>query len=195
MKTPIYRRIGLLGGTFNPIHMGHLILAREAMQAIRLDKLIFVPAYIPPHKTTKYLSAARHRFNMVSLAIRDNPRFSISDFEIRSKRKSYSIFTVTKFKEDYGKNVKLFFIAGSDSLMKLSQWKDINKIMKMATFVIATRPGFPIGKIPKRIVRIKITPIDISSKHIRSLIRKNISIRYLVPEAVRHYIVENRLYK
>src|SRR3989338_3249134 len=119
-------RIGILGGTFNPIHIGHLILAEEACFKLKLDKLIFVPTFIPPHKDMEPEMHPQDRLKMVQIAIEDNPSFEVSRFEIDSKKKSYSIDTLKEFRRIYGDDAELYFITGSDSLKDLFSWKDIN---------------------------------------------------------------------
>lgn len=188
-------RIGILGGTFNPIHIGHLILAEEARFKLKLDKLIFVPAFMPPHKDTLGLVDARDRLEMVRLAIEDNPAFEISTFEIDSRKKSYSIDTLKEFRAIYGDDAQLCFITGSDSLKDLFSWKDINDIFKISKFIVANRPGFPLKDVPKEAETVVITPIEVSSEDIRKRLKEGRSIRYLVPDKVHKYILGHKLYK
>ncbi len=188
-------KIGILGGTFNPIHMGHLILAEEALSKLKLDKLVFVPSFKPPHKEVDSHISPEDRLRMVELAIEDNPAFGISTFEIASKKKSYSIETLKEFKAVYGDNVQLYFITGSDSLKDLFSWKDINDIFKISKFIVANRPGYPVKEVPKEVETVVITPIEISSEDIRRRIVEGRPLRYLVPEKVRKYIQEHNLYK
>ncbi|MBM3252917.1 MAG: nicotinate-nucleotide adenylyltransferase [Candidatus Omnitrophica bacterium] len=188
-------RIGVLGGTFNPIHIGHLILAEEAFSKLSLDKVIFVPAFIPPHKIEEELVSADHRYRMIEIAIKDNPNFEISNIELRRSGRSYSVDTLRQFKKLYGKFTKLFFITGSDSLGELFSWKDINDIFKLSQFVVANRPGYPFKELPKEAELVLITPIEVSSSQIRKRIREGLSIRYLVPDAVRNYINKKGLYR
>ncbi|MDP3791809.1 MAG: nicotinate-nucleotide adenylyltransferase [Candidatus Omnitrophota bacterium] len=188
-------RIGILGGTFNPIHIGHLILAEEAYFKLKLDKLIFVPAFIPPHKDTNEVISARDRLAMVKLAIEDNPAFDVSTYEVDSKKKSYSIDTLKEFRSIYGDEAQLCFITGSDSLKDLFSWKNINDIFKISKFIVANRPGYPIKDIPKEADTVVITPIEVSSEDIRKRLKEHRSIRYLVPDKVRKYILDNKLYR
>ncbi len=187
-------RIGILGGTFNPIHIGHLILAEEAYFKLKLDKLIFVPAFIPPHKDVMEVISAKDRLAMARLAIEDNPVFDVSTYEVDSKKKSYSIDTLKEFRSLYGDDAQLCFITGSDSLKDLFSWKNINDIFKISKFIVANRPGYPMKNIPKEADTVVITPIEISSEDIRKRLKEGRSIRYLVPEKVRRYILDNRLY-
>jgi len=188
-------RIGILGGTFNPIHIGHLILAEEAYFKLKLDKLIFVPAFIPVHKDTSFVIAAKDRLAMVRLGIESNSAFDVSTYEIDSKKKSYSIDTLKEFRSIYGDEAQLCFITGSDSLKDLFSWKNINDIFKISKFIVANRPGYPIKDMPKEADTVVITPIEISSEDIRRRLKENRSIRYLVPENVRRYILEHKLYR
>ena len=187
-------KIGILGGTFNPIHIGHLILGEEALWKLKLDKLIFVPAYLPPHKDQEEILGAEHRFKMALSAIEGNPKFEVSRIEMDSKQTSYSVDTLKRFKEQYGPSAEFFFITGSDSLKELVSWKEIDEIFKLSKFIVAKRPGFPIGEIPSEVQAVVITEIEVSSSEIRKRLKERKSIRYLVPDKVREYIEENRLY-
>jgi nicotinate-nucleotide adenylyltransferase len=188
-------RIGILGGTFNPIHIAHLILAEEALSKLKLDKLVFVPTYIPPHKNIEGNVKPKDRLKMVELAIGTNEAFSVSTVELDSKKKSYSIDTLKEFRRMYGKDAQLYFITGSDLLKDLFSWKNINEIFKMSKFVVAPRPGYPVEEVPEQVETVVITPIEISSEDIRKRIKESRSIRYLVPDSVRSYIAKHRLYK
>lgn len=188
-------RIGLLGGTFNPIHIGHLILAEEAYYKLKLDKVVFVPSFVPPHKTIEGDIKPQDRLKMVGLAIKGNPAFEVSTYEIESKKRSYSVDTLKEFRRLYGEEAQLYFITGSDSLKDLFSWKDINDIFKMSKFIVAPRPGYPLKDLPKEAEAVVITPIEVSSEDIRRRIKEGRSIRYLVPEDVRRYIDERGLYR
>jgi nicotinate-nucleotide adenylyltransferase len=188
-------RIGILGGTFNPIHIGHLILGEEAYFKLKLDKLIFVPTYMPPHKTAETVIEAKHRLKMVTYAIEGNSAFEVSTIEVDAKKKSYSIDTLKGFKDKYGQDAQLFFITGSDSLKDLFSWKNVNDIFKISKFIVASRPGYPLKEVPKEVQTVVITPIEVSSEDIRRRLKDGRSIRYLVPEKVRKYIIEHGLYR
>lgn len=187
-------KIGILGGTFNPIHLGHLILAEEAREKLNLDKVIFVPAYLAPHKDNSDIAQATERFKMVSLAVKGNRYFSVSDMEIKRDGRSYTIETVKAFKKLYPED-ELYFIIGSDLLKYLDDWKDLPEILELVKFIVATRPGYPLEKIPSYISTLPIRAVDISGFEIRQAIRQNRSYRYLVPEAVFHYLTKKRLYR
>ncbi len=187
-------KIGILGGTFNPVHLGHLILAEEIREKLGLDKVIFVPTHLPPHKNNSDIAGAKDRFAMIKSAIKTNRCFLVSDIEIKRQGRSYTIDTLKEFKKLYPKD-ELYFIIGSDLLKYLDEWKELGEIIKMVKFVVATRPGYPLEKIPSYISTVPIRAVDISGFEIRQAIQENNSFRYLVPEAVHNYIKRNRLYK
>lgn len=187
-------KIGILGGTFNPIHIGHLILAEEAREKIKLDRIIFVPTYLPPHKDNSSIAGAWHRYKMIKLAIKTNKYFSVSDIEIKRRGRSYTIDTIREFKNIYPKD-ELYFIVGSDLLKYLAEWKDLPEVIKMVRFIVATRPGYPLEKIPSYISTVAIRAVDVSAFEIRACVEKNKSFRYLVPEAVFNYINKKGLYR
>lgn len=186
-------KIGILGGTFNPIHVGHLILADEAREKLGLDKVIFVPTNLPPHKDNSDIAPARDRYKMIELAVETNRNFIASDIEIKREGRSYTIDTVRELKKAYPRD-ELYFISGSDLLNYLNEWKDLSEIIKMVKFVVATRPGFPLEKIPSYIQTVAIRAVDISAFEIRACIKENKSFRYLVSERVFDYINKKRLY-
>ncbi len=190
------KRIGIFGGTFNPIHIGHLAVAQAAQEAMRLDKVIFVPSNWPPHKNTDTLAAAKHRFNMVRLAIKDNPRFAICDFEIRREEKSYTIDTLGYFRRVLPAKSKLFFIIGGDTLPHLKSWRYIADILKLVTFIVANRPGQFKKSSGKKIDYHAITMqgIDISSSYLRRRIAEGKTVKYYVVDSVLRYIKGHRLY-
>jgi len=187
-------KIGIFGGTFNPIHYGHLLLAEQVLQELGLDKVIFVPSNIPPHKEGNLIAPAKNRLHMVRIAVRSNPRFCVSNTEILRGGKSYSVETLREFKERYP-NDRLFFITGSDLIKYLADWKDVGEIFKLADFVVANRPGYVLTDLPEKIIKVNIKSIDISAYEIRRFIKEGKSIRYLVPSEVRKYIEKKRLYR
>jgi len=186
-------KIGILGGTFNPIHIGHLILAEEAREKLELEKVVFVPAYLPPHKENSDIAAAGVRYEMVKLATKTNKYFAASDIEIKRDGRSYTIDTVKEFKNIYLKD-ELYFIIGSDLLKYLDEWKDLAEITKIVKFIAATRPGYPLEEIPAYISTLPIRAVDISGFEIRQAIKNNKSFRYLVPDEVFKYITKKGLY-
>lgn len=186
-------KIGILGGTFNPIHIGHLIIAEEAREKLGLERIIFVPAYLPPHKDNSDIAPAHHRLNMAKLAIKGNKYFLVSDMEIKRDGRSYTIDTIKEFKKIYP-DEDLYFIIGSDLLTYLDEWKDLSEIIKMVKFVAATRPGYPLKNLPSYISTVDIRAVDISGFEIRNCVKEHKSFRYLVPDAVYKYILKKRLY-
>ncbi len=203
----LMKRIGIFGGTFNPIHMGHLIMAEEVCKHHHLSKVIFIPAYIPPHKYVDDLTDARHRFQMAKEAINENDKFEVSDLEIKREGKSYTIDTVHEILGHYGEECEVFLIMGADSLNELELWKDIKKLSQLCHFVIINRPGFSTDASPRLAeligddsildmerLRIEIEPVGISSTGIRKRLKDRIEINGLVPECVEADIKEHGLY-
>ena len=191
------RRIGIFGGTFDPIHCGHLIAAEEIREKLGLEKIYFVTSANPPHKRTRKLISAGHRHEMVRRAIKGNAYFELSDSEMGRSGFSYTIDTIADFKMRFGARTEIFFVAGSDSITGLSKWKGINKLLSSCVFVVLKRPGFfpwISKKLEKRILPVKIHGIDISSTEIKKKIREGKSIKHLVPYAVERYIYEKKLY-
>lgn len=204
-------RIGLLGGTFNPIHFGHLRVAEEVREAFCLDKIIFIPSGVPPLKTQDIIDA-NHRLKMTELAINSNPFFEVSDIEVRQKKTSYTVNTLTHLKKLYQRDT-LFFIMGIDAFFEIKFWYKYEDLLRMVDFIIMSRPGFnnlqtlefieykesencfKIKNSDKRAFFISVSPFWISSTMLREMLRNRKSIRYLLPDAVRKYIEENELYR
>ena len=187
-------RIGILGGTFNPIHLGHLQLAEGVMKKLNLDKVIFVPSRITPLRKERQIIDPYKRYKMVKLAIEDNERFEVSRYEIEKEGVSYTIETLNAFREKY-KDAELFFIAGSDIAYELDRWKDFDKICKISTFVIARRSSFRLPKTNLNVLTVEIETLDISSSEIRQRIKNNEEVRHLLPDKVYQYIKREGLYK
>ena len=188
-------RIGILGGTFDPVHNGHIYLAKRVCAKLRLDKIIFIPSYLPPHKKGVKVTSARHRFNMLKLAIHGSKKFKISDMEIRRRGRSYSVETLRRLRKKYGQKAELFFITGSDSLKELDKWKNLQEILTLCRFVVVERPGFKVKTHPGGFILLKINAKDISATDIRSKIGVNKPLNRLVPVAVDTYIYKSSLYK
>ncbi len=189
-------RIGLLGGTFNPIHLGHMVLAQECWHHLALDKVYFIPAYMPPHKQIEGDATVADRVNMVRLALEGDDRFEVSTYEVDSEVKSYSVNTIKYFKEKYNEGAELFFLSGADSAESLSMWKDPDEILKLSTFVVATRPGWGEESAYEGLIhRIVIPNIEVSSSNIRERIHNRQPIDYLVPDKVVSYIRKKGLYR
>jgi len=202
------QRVGLYGGSFNPIHNGHLIVARAVAERLHLDRVIMLPSARPPHKGDRQLLDAGHRAEMVRLAITGEPLFEFSDYDLTRDGPSYTIDTVTHFCELLGPHVELHWIIGADSLAELTTWYRVSELVEACRIVTAARPGWdtidwtPLRKklsdaqIAALQAGVLQTPrIDISSTDIRRRIREGQSIRYLVPDAVQQYIETRALYR
>ncbi|MDI6641421.1 MAG: nicotinate-nucleotide adenylyltransferase, partial [Elusimicrobiota bacterium] len=190
-------KIGLFGGTFNPIHFGHLILAEEARSQFKLDKIFFIPTGNPPHKPNTPLAPKHHRKNTVKLAIKNNKYFALSDYELNKSGPSYSYQTIEHFKKLYPED-EIYFIIGIDLLKQIHSWEKGEKILNYCKFIVGLRPNYSINAIParirKKVLFLKIPFIDISSTDIREKIKNLESIKYLTPEPVITYIMQNKLY-
>lgn len=198
-------RIGISGGTFDPIHYGHLIITEEARERFSLDKVLFIPSGKPPHKVDTKVTEQEHRLNMVSLAVGTNPHFEVSNIEMERKGYIYTVDTLMQLRRVYGDKAKLFFIIGADIVWDLLKWKDPRRLFGLCEFIVAFRPGYDgndfIGEIEKlrteynTKIHIAETPLmEISSTDIRERIRNKRSVKYLVPESVERYIYDNNLY-
>ncbi|HPD66575.1 MAG TPA: nicotinate (nicotinamide) nucleotide adenylyltransferase [Ignavibacteriales bacterium] len=191
--------IALFGGSFNPIHIGHLITANFVREEYQLKKIIFVPCFINPHKKTNYqFEDANHRLNMIKLSIKDNPYFEVSNYEISKSDISFSIDTIKYFYNLYQE--KIYFIIGYDSYLTLNKWKDINDFSKYCEMIVLTRnnSSFDTNYKPTDdlIIHFPNTPnIEISSTDIRKRIQVNKSIKYLTSDDVIKYIEKYQLYK
>ncbi|MCR4439217.1 MAG: nicotinate-nucleotide adenylyltransferase [bacterium] len=193
-------RLGLFGGTFDPIHLAHLILADWVREEEKLDRVLFVPADTPPHKVHRTLSPPWQRLAMVRLATADCPFFEVPDLEIRRGGVSYTIDTVLAVRELYGLGSdQLFLIAGSDSLHEMDSWREPERIFAECRVVVVRRPGFdPAEAPPQFAAKAKLSKaplVEISSSQIRERVRAGKSIRYLVPAGVERFIVEHGLYR
>ncbi len=191
------KRIGILGGTFDPIHKGHLALARASLEQLKLDRLIFVPAFRHPlpQKESGTTASAETRLEMTKLAIKEEPRFEVSDCEVKRKGISYTVDTLKAFRGQYPEPNELFFITGGDWGKVLDQWKDINTIFSLTHFVVAKRPGFETKHLPKGVQLLDFVPLDISSTEIRAQLKKGTSVTSLVPDKVLEYIRKHQLYR
>ena len=188
-------KIALFGGTFDPVHIGHLLMARTAQEEMGFDKIVFIPSCVPPHKRSTTLFSVEDRIAMVRLAVAYNSGFEVSDFEIRKGGRSYSIDTVRHFREIYPAPAKLYFIVGGDAINQIHAWKDIEQIKQLCSFVSVNRPGYPRGLARFKYHALSMHGIDMSSTEIRKRIQQGRSIQYLVPESVLGYIREHRLPK
>ncbi len=214
----IRKKVGLFGGTFNPIHFGHLRGAEEVREAFELEEIIFIPASLPPHKVSEKIAEARYRLEMVRLAISENPFFALSDIEIKRPGKSYTIDTIRYFKENFLWN--LYFILGSDAFEEIETWKEYQTLFTLCDFIVMVRPGLELHSFTSRLPTSlrdhfrpggdnarwihssghslffkEITFLDISSTKIRENIAQGRSVRYLLPPGVESYIKECGLYR
>jgi nicotinate-nucleotide adenylyltransferase len=191
------RRIGILGGTFNPIHLGHLLIAQDALEQADLERVLFIPSAAPPHKPLAGNVSAAHRLRMVKLAIANDARFAVDDLEIRRGGKSYSVVTLTELLRRQPK-VEFYFIIGADSLSELHLWKDVRQLVKFCRFIAVTRPSYQPtpARLPGLRYRLLDThPCDIASRDVRARVARGESIQYLVPDAVVRYIERHKLYQ
>jgi len=197
-------KVGVLGGTFDPVHLGHLIVAEDVRQKLGLQEVLFIPAGRPRLKDNKSISEAEHRLEMVILATASNPYLNVSTIEIERPGPSYSVDTVIELKAGLGAGAKIFFIAGYDTLADLHLWKDPRRLVELCQVVAVARPGHNkmdlrplesgVRGAADRIMKVEVPQIDISATGIRQRVARGLSIRYLVPEAVEDYIAANNLY-
>jgi nicotinate-nucleotide adenylyltransferase len=203
-------RLGILGGTFNPIHFGHLRAAEEAREKGNLDKVIFMPSGNPPLKIVDLIDAS-HRYAMARLATASNVNFVVSDLEIRQIEKSYTVNTIQRLCEIYPGD-ELFFILGIDAFLDIPNWWQPDVLTAMVDFILMTRPGFDLMDVLKspyinkgqgeeirllsgrKALVLQMTPMGISSTEIRRLLREGKSIKYLLPDKVEEYIYQHNLY-
>ena len=191
------KKLGILGGTFDPVHTGHLVLAEQLRENSQLERVIFIPSASPPHKTEHQLSSAIHRLEMTKLAANGNSHFSVSDIELKREGLSYTVETLRKLKELY-KESEIYFLTGSDVLDEITTWKEPDEIYRLAKIVIGIRPGFdkfdPEDYFAKKSIITRITGVDVSSTRIREKVAKGESIKYLVPSQIEEYIKRKHLY-
>lgn len=196
-------RLGVMGGTFNPIHLGHLMIAEEAREAYSLDRVLFIPSYITPHKEV-HGATAQQRLEMTRLATADNPYFTVSDMEIRRRGPSYTLDTLRFLKKLYGPSHELYFISGTDTIQDLPNWNHPEDILRLCHFIGATRPDgteaiMPVirhfGSLGHHILKLSVPTMELSSTELRRRIREGRSIRYMIPWAVADYIRKNGIYQ
>jgi nicotinate-nucleotide adenylyltransferase len=191
-------RIGIMGGTFDPIHHGHLVAASEAAHVFALDEVIFVPTGMPYQKTGRTVSAGEDRYLMTVIATASNPRFSVSRVDIDRPGETYTIDTLRDLRAERGPDAEFFFITGADALTKMISWRDTDELFKLAHFVGCTRPGHRLslsGLPHDNISLIEIPALAISSTECRARVRSGDPIWYLVPEGIVQYISKRKLYQ
>lgn len=188
--------IGILGGTFDPVHHGHLITAQSLIEQRKLEKIIFIPCFISAHKLDMHHSSAGDRLEMVRLAVEDRPHFEYSDFEVRRSEVSYTIDTLKELSRSYS-DIEL--IIGYDNLLKFDTWKEPDEILKMAKLIVMDRnhdkDAVKHDRFYDAATFVKTPRIDISATEIRMRVRNNLPIDFLVPEKIKKYILKNNLYR
>ncbi len=198
-------KLGIYGGTFDPIHFGHLVVAEYVREACQLDQVIFVPSARPPHKDLEEVLDSYYRYAMVELAIEDNPHFTVSSLEIDRKGMSYTVETISAYQQKFP-GVEIYFILGVDALLLMNTWKDVDHLAEICRFVVVTRPGYQLNRgderfqgVPalmwEKMVVVSIPGHSISSSDVRKRIALGKTIRYLVPAVVEKYIEEHNLYR
>jgi nicotinate-nucleotide adenylyltransferase len=204
MSTNTVRRLGVLGGTFDPIHHGHLVAAQEAFYQLELDQVLFVPAGMPPHKPVRPLATARHRLEMIELAIADRPGFALSRVDVERPGPHYSADMLQLLKDEWGYDTTLFFIEGSDSLADIMDWHEPQRIVELAELAMVDRPGVDLDAdrleqhlpgLKARLHRVEMPLLEISSTDLRQRVREGRPLTYLLPDEVIAYILEHELYR
>lgn len=198
-------KLGVMGGTFDPIHLGHLAMAESAREIFQLEEILFIPSARPPHKVEKKIESQAHRLMMTFLATKSNDFFRVSPMEMLREGFSYTLDTVNELYREYGEKTELFFIIGSDSMADLSGWHKADELVGKVHFLAAARPGMnaDFDKVKKffgkdgeeHIHKFETPGFEISSTNIRERIKSGRSIKYLVPEEVEEYIYREQLYK
>ena len=197
-------KVGIMGGTFDPIHNGHLILAEAVRDALDLDEVLFIPSARPPHKLGRDITSPEHRLAMTVLATCFHPNFRVSSIEILRNGPSYAVDTIDALKREYKAGTEFYFILGADAALELSTWHNAQELIEKCNFIAATREGTHIdinaveaqfGTSAKgHIQRVETPKIEISSTDIRDKLKRGRSIRYLVPDTVEAYIRKEQLY-
>lgn len=202
------RRIGILGGTFDPIHFGHLVIAEEVYATLHLTEIVFIPAGHPPHKTTEEITAAEHRLKMLELAIASNTHFAISRIELDRPGPSFTVDTLQLLRKHWGEHTAIYFIIGGDSLEDLLSWRDPPGILQQVNHLVAVRrPGYSESEtyydwldaqlpgIKQRLLIVNAPQLDISASDLRKRVAEGRPIKYQTPDSVESYIVQYGLYR
>ena len=214
-------RAGLFGGTFDPVHFGHLRAAEEIREQLSLNKIYFIPAALPPHKESAHTTPSRHRLEMLRLAVSENPYFDICDYELEKNTTSYTVETLRHLNNVYP-DTEFYFIVGSELFREIETWKEYRELFKLSNFAVITRPGYPdegAATLPlalkndfsyykekenvifykdnnsKLIAFPKIRGLEISSTEIRRFVKAGRSVKYLAPTPVEEYILQNNIYR
>jgi nicotinate-nucleotide adenylyltransferase len=196
------KRLGVMGGTFDPIHHGHLVTAEAALWAFHLDEVAFVPTGQPWMKADREVSVAEHRYLMTVIATSSNPRFWVSRLEIEREGPTYTVETLQELRRTAEEDIELFFITGADAMLEILNWKDPEEVLALAHFIAATRPGYDMARFRQeargphpKVSVLDVPALAISSTDIRRRVREGQPIRYLVPEGVETYIQKFGLYR
>lgn len=199
------KRIGIFGGTFDPIHIGHLVIAEAAREEYALERVIFVPAAHPPHKLARFITPEEDRLAMVRLATESNPYFEVSDVEIRRPGLSYTVDTLRWFHTQFPPDTEFYFILGMDTLLELPTWKYIDELLELTHFIGALRPHYErdpekviahFGRTGReRIHALAVPQLEISATDLRNRMENGRSVRYFIPAAVREYVIKNGIYR
>jgi nicotinate-nucleotide adenylyltransferase len=196
------KRLGVMGGTFDPIHYGHLVAAEEALEQFRLDEVVFVPTGQPWMKEHEVVSPAEDRYLMTVIATASNPKFSVSRMEVDRDGPTYTVDTLRSLREEQGAGTTLFFISGADAILEILQWREPEELFDLAHFIAATRPGYDLAHfeegataLASEVTVMHVPALAISSTDIRARIAGGHPIRYLVPEGVKSYVEKAGLYR
>lgn len=198
------QRIGVIGGTFDPIHYGHLAAAEEARVRVNLEKVLFVVALLPPHKLDEDVTPVEHRLAMVRLGIASNPHFEISLVDVDRPGPSFTVDTISMLQEQWGPDTELFFVMGLDSLVEVPTWHQPERLIRLCHLVAVSRPRFEVDMrqleasvpgISSRVEIIDMPEVDISSSDLQRRVKEGLPIKYQVPEEVERYIIEHHLYE
>ena len=200
------KRIGILGGTFDPVHYGHIALAEDAVREANLHEVVMIPARIQPFKQDREYASGEDRFNMLALAAGKNDHVTVSRYELEQEGVSYTYLTLRHMQEFFGEDTRLFFITGTDSFLKLDTWRNAQELLTKYSYIIGTRPGYrqdeyeeALERITKaygtEVISMNKTELDISATQIREMVAKGEDISHLVPPEVERYIREHGLYR
>jgi nicotinate-nucleotide adenylyltransferase len=195
------KRIALYGGTFDPVHLGHVEVARKVLELFEIEKVVFIPAQIAPHKVGRPVTEPIHRYAMLALATQGDPRLVISTFELDAPDRRYTVDTVAEFQRRLGDDTELFFIMGADSWSEITTWRDWERLLKMTNHIVVTRPGYEVSPAPSGLAeRVFFTDAvmkDISATNIRRLASEGRvdELEKLVPKPVADYITKYGIYR
>lgn len=200
------QKIGIMGGTFDPIHYGHLVTAEAVRAEFGLDKVLFIPAGKPPHKNNYSISQPEHRHLMTMLATASNPYFEVSGIELEKNTTTYTVDTIKELISLYGEETSFYFITGADAILEILTWYKVEELLSLCRFVAATRPGFNRQDLEQKIQEIQskykqeilsmaVPSLAISSTDIRQRVKSGKPIKYLLPESVEHFILKSGIYR